>query len=111
MMLEVIDQFIYVDCTITSKLLFDIEIDKHTAIAVTAIAKLSKNVWGNSQLALRNKLFQADVLRILFHGSGTWSTYICQKNHLDSFHFRCLQRMHGIVWNVNNPWIRYLLFC
>lgn len=100
MMLKVIDQFIYVDCTITSKLLFDMDIDKRAAKAVAAIAKLSKNVWGNSQLPVSNKLLQA-----------TWTIYIFQESYLDSFHLRCLRRMHDIVWNANNLWIRYLLFC
>lgn len=71
---DVIDQFTYLDSTITSNLSLDMEIDKGIAKAVAAVvAKMSKSVLNNSQLTLHNKLklFQACLLCILFYDSKT----------------------------------------
>lgn len=99
LVLKVIDHFTYLGSTITNNLLLGMEIDIHISKVAAVIVKLNKRVWNNSQLTLCTKLkvFQTCVLSTLLYGSETWTIYVRQENHLESFHLCCLRHIHDIT--------------
>ena len=53
--LEVVDSFIYLESTVSSKASLDVEISSRIAKAAGVMAKLNKRVWNNDLLSERTK--------------------------------------------------------
>ena len=98
--LEVVDDFTYLGSTISSNLCLDAELNKRIGRASSALARLGKRVWDNSNLTTNTKMAvnQACVLSTLLYGSEAWTLYSRQERRLNSFHMRCLRRILGIKW-------------
>ena len=72
-----VDNFKYLESTISSNLSLDVEINARIRKAATVMAKLNKRVWQNINLTMntRLKVYQACVTSILLYGSETWTLY------------------------------------
>ena len=80
--LEVVQEFTYLRSIITSNPSLNVEINKHIGKAASVMSRLPKWVWENNMLTKNIKVgvYQACVLRTLFYGSETWTTYAKQEN-------------------------------
>ena len=103
--LSVVDNFKYFGSTISSNLLFNVEINARIGKAATVMAKLNKRVWQNINLTMntRFKVYQACVTTILLYGNETWTPYAKQEAKLNSFPLCCLRRILGITWQDRIP--------
>ena len=98
--LDVVEQFTYLDSTITDNLSLDTEIDKRIRKAATTLARLTSRVWTNPKLIMKTNMVvdNACVVGTLMYGSETWTTYARQEKRLNSFHLRSIRRILGISW-------------
>ena len=98
--LDVVEQFTYLDSTITDNLSLDTEIDERIGKAATTLARLTSRVWTNPKLTVKTKMvvYNACVVSTLMYGSETWTTYARQEKRLNFFHLRSIRRILGISW-------------
>ncbi|KAK3731044.1 hypothetical protein RRG08_066057 [Elysia crispata] len=96
--LEVVENFTYLESTISSSLSIYVKINSRVAKAATVMAKLNQRVWNNSRLTEKTKLCvcQSCVLSTLLYRSETW-----KRNN--SFHILRLRRILQIKWQDQVP--------
>ena len=84
--LAIVEEFVYLVSTITSNLSLDTELDERIGKAATAMARLSKRVWGNAMLITKTKVdvYKACVLSTLLYGSETWTLFTRQECKLNT---------------------------
>ena len=80
--LEVVKNFTYLGSTISSNLSLDSELNTRIGKAATAMARLSKRVWGNKLLTKNTKMqvYQVCMLSTLLYGSETNGLFTHAKN-------------------------------
>ena len=68
------------------------------------MTKLSSRVWGNKKLTTSTKIavYRACVLKTFLYGGESWTTYAGQEKRLNTFHMRCLRRIHWSDKVTNN---------
>ena len=103
--LEVVEQFIYLGSTITSKLSLERELDWRIVMAASTFARLGTRVWKNPRLSIKTKVtvYNACVVSTLLYGSECWTTYAAQEHRLNVFHMRSLRKLLGISWMSRTP--------
>ena len=103
--LEVVEQFIYLGSTITSKLSLKKELDRRIGMAASTFSRLSTRVWKNPRLSIKTKVtvYNACVVSTLLYGSECWTTYAAQEHRLNVFHMRSLRKLLGISWMSRTP--------
>ena len=99
--LNVVQQFNYLGCTISSDAKIDKDIDNRLAKANGAFGKLYKRVWNNNHLKKATKIsvYRAVVLTSLLYGSESWVTYRHHVRLLERFHQRSLRTILNIHWS------------
>ena len=103
--LEVVEQFIYLGSTITSKLSLKKELDRRIGMAASTFSRLSTRVWKNPRLSIKTKVtvYNACVVSTLLYGSECWTTNAAQEQRLNVFHMRSLRKLLGISWMSRTP--------
>ena len=99
--LNVVNQFTYLGCVISSDAKIDKEIDNRLAKANSAFGRLYKRVWHNFNLKRVTKIsvYRAVVLTTLLYGAESWVIYSRHLRLLERFHQRCLRTILNIHWS------------
>jgi exonuclease III len=99
--LNVVHQFTYLGCVISSDAKIDKEIDNRLSKANSAFGRLYKRVWRNPKLKRVTKInvYRAVVLSTLLYGAESWVTYSRHLRLLERFNQRCLRTILNIHWS------------
>ena len=90
---EVVNKFQYLGSVITSTCTLDEEVDSRISKASKVFTSLSRLLWYQRKIKLKNKLrmTKAVILPTLLYGSEAWAVTAPQHKRLQSFVMRCLR--------------------
>ena len=97
--IEEVDEFEYLGCTVTKTGGTEADIDKRINKARHAYFSLGK-VWISSSISrgLKLRIFNACVMSVLLYGCETWGISVGSMKKLQVFCNRCLRRICKIFW-------------
>ena len=97
--IECVTKFPYLRSVIASSGRIQPDIDRRIAQASRAFGTLRKPVFSNRDLRVETKrrVYKACVLSVLLYGSECWTLLRKDLKRLDSFHYRCVRTILGIL--------------
>nr|VZI06603.1 unnamed protein product [Spirometra erinaceieuropaei] len=103
--LQVVENFPYLDSTLSRKTKIDDELASRISKASQAFGRLQSTVWNRHGLQLNTKLkmYKAVILPTLLYGAETWTVYAKQTGRLNHFHLSCLRRILRLKWQDRIP--------
>nr|VZI29251.1 unnamed protein product [Spirometra erinaceieuropaei] len=103
--LQVVDNFPYLGCTLSSNTKIDDEVANRISKASQAFGRLQSTVWNRHGLQLSSKLkmYKVVILPTLLYGAETWVVFTRQARRLNHFHLSCLRRILRLNWQDRIP--------
>nr|VZI50652.1 unnamed protein product [Spirometra erinaceieuropaei] len=98
--LQVVENFPYLDSTLSRNTMIDDEVANRISKASQAFGHLKSTVWNRHGLHLstRLKMYKAVILPTLLYGAETWTVYTRQARLLNHFHLSSLRRILWLHW-------------
>nr|VZI22476.1 unnamed protein product [Spirometra erinaceieuropaei] len=103
--LQVVENFPYLDSTLSSSTKIDDEIVSRISKVSQAFNRLQSSVWNRQglQLCTKLKMHKAGILPMLLYGAETWTVYTKQARRPNHFHLSCLRRILRLNWQNRIP--------
>ncbi|BHF65787.1 hypothetical protein SprV_0200880000 [Sparganum proliferum] len=103
--LQVVENFPYLDSTLSGNTRIDDEVADRISKASQAFGRLRSTVWNRHglQLSTKLKMYKAVILPTLLYGAETWTVYTKQARRLNHFHLSCLRRILRLNWQDRIP--------
>ncbi|BHF59363.1 hypothetical protein SprV_0100232000 [Sparganum proliferum] len=98
--LQVVDNFIYLDSTLSCTTKIDDKVSFWVSKANQAFGRLRDTAWNCRGLHLNTKpkMHKAVILPTLLNGAKTWAVYKKQARRLNHFHLSCLRLIQKLRW-------------
>nr|VZI24426.1 unnamed protein product [Spirometra erinaceieuropaei] len=99
-LLQAVDDFTYLDSTLSRNIKVGDEVARRTSKAKQALVCLQNTVWNQHGLCLGTKLTicKAVILPKLLYVTETWTAYKKQARRINHFHLTCLRRIMKLRW-------------
>ncbi|BHF57155.1 hypothetical protein SprV_0100009600 [Sparganum proliferum] len=103
--LKAVDNFTYLDSTLSRSTKIDDEVARPISKASQAFGRLQNTVGDRDGFQLRTKvkMYKAIILPTLLNGAETWTMYIKQARRLNHFHLSCLRQILKLRWQDRIP--------
>ncbi|BHF61381.1 hypothetical protein SprV_0100435500 [Sparganum proliferum] len=103
--LQVVENFPYLDSTLSRNTKIDDKIARRISKASQAFGRLQRTVWNRHglQLSTKPKMHMAVILLTLLYGAETWTVYTKQARRLNHFRLTCLRRILRVNWQDRIP--------
>nr|VZI44880.1 unnamed protein product [Spirometra erinaceieuropaei] len=102
--LQVVENFPYLDSTLSRNTKIDDEVANKISKASQAFGRLQSTVWirHGLQLTTKLKIYKAVILPTLLYRAETWTVYARHARRLKHFHLSCLRRILRLNWQDRN---------
>nr|VZI42215.1 unnamed protein product [Spirometra erinaceieuropaei] len=103
--LQLVENFPYLDSTLSRNTKIDDEVANRISKASQAFGRLHGTVWNRHglQLSTKLKMYMAVILPTLLYGAETWTVYTKQARRLSHFHLSCLRCILRLNWQDRIP--------
>nr|VZH94011.1 unnamed protein product [Spirometra erinaceieuropaei] len=103
--LQVVENFPYLDSTLSRNTKIDDKVANRISKASQAFGRLQSTVWNRHglQLSTKLKMYKPVILPTMLYGAETWTVYTRQARRLNHFHLSCLRRILRPNWQDRIP--------
>ena len=102
--LDVVDNFIYLEITVSRYSLLDAKIYSRISKASIAFGKLEKRTWADCDISqYKNWFYRTCVIILLLYSAETWTTHKRHIKLLEHFHKKYLRHILNIKWQTHTP--------